>query len=112
MTPAVQVLREGPVTTVILHRPDRRNAVDGPTAVALREAFTDFEGDPTARVAVLWGAGGHFCAGADLQAIAAGDLPALAPDGRGNTPFFHLNSQAARSAARPTPWCELEGRCL
>lgn len=83
MTQAVQVVRQGPVTTVILHRPDRRNAVDGPTAVALREAFADFEGDPTARVAVLWGAGGHFCAGADLQAIAAGDLPALAPDGPG-----------------------------
>jgi len=68
---AVTVERRGAVTTVILHRPDRRNAVDRPTARALRAAFRAFERDREARVAVLWGAGGTFCAGADLKAFAA-----------------------------------------
>jgi enoyl-CoA hydratase len=65
----VRVDRSGPVTTVILDRPEVRNAVDGPTAAALAEAFADFEADADAAVAVLFGAGGTFCAGADLMAI-------------------------------------------
>ncbi|MEU4565896.1 crotonase/enoyl-CoA hydratase family protein [Micromonospora sp. NPDC023956] len=65
----VRVERDGPVTTVILDRPAARNAVDGPTARALADAFRAFEADPAAAVAVLWGAGGSFCAGADLKAI-------------------------------------------
>jgi len=68
-TAAVRVDRSGPVTTVILDRPDVRNAVDGPTAAALAEAFTDFDADDDAAVAVLFGAGGTFCAGADLKAF-------------------------------------------
>lgn len=64
----------GPVCTVILNRPHKRNAVDRPTADALRTAFARFERDDNLRVAVLWGAGGTFCAGADLTAM--GD-PAL-----------------------------------
>jgi len=52
-----------------VHRPERRNAVDGPTALALRSAFEAFEADARARVAILTGGGGHFCAGADLQAL-------------------------------------------
>jgi enoyl-CoA hydratase len=65
----VQVERDGPVTTVILSRPESRNAVDGPTARALVDAFRAFEADRQASVAVLWGAGGTFCSGADLKAI-------------------------------------------
>lgn len=57
------------MVTVILHRPEARNAVDGPTAAALVDAFEDFDADPTASVAVLWGDGGTFCAGADLKAL-------------------------------------------
>jgi enoyl-CoA hydratase len=57
------------VCTIILNRPERRNAVDRKTADALREAFERFEADDTLRVAVLHGAGGHFCAGADLKAL-------------------------------------------
>ena len=57
------------VCTIILDRPDKRNAVDRPTATALREAFERFEADDKLRVAVLWGAGGTFCAGADLEAV-------------------------------------------
>ena len=66
--PAVRVERAGPVTTVILDRPGQRNAVDRPTAEALVAAFRAFEADPAAAVAVLWGANGTFCAGADLKA--------------------------------------------
>jgi enoyl-CoA hydratase len=66
---AVRVEREGPVTTIVMNRPERRNAVDGPMAAALRRAFRDFEADESQRVAVLWGEGGVFCAGADLTAL-------------------------------------------
>jgi enoyl-CoA hydratase len=70
---AVRIERSGPVTTVILHRPHARNAVDRPTAEALAEAFVAFERDSAASVAVLWGDGGTFCAGADLKAVATGE---------------------------------------
>jgi enoyl-CoA hydratase len=67
---AVGVERVGAVTIVTLSRPDARNAVDRPTAEALAAAFAGFEADPNARVAVFHGANGHFCAGADLKAMA------------------------------------------
>ena len=73
----------GPVTTVIINRPRARNAVDRETARELAEAFRGFEADSRARVAVLTGAGGHFCAGADLKALAAGNGNRVAPDGDG-----------------------------
>jgi enoyl-CoA hydratase len=66
----VRVEKSGPVTTVILDRPDRRNAVDRATAEALADAFRAFDADPDARVGVLHGDHGTFCAGADLKAIA------------------------------------------
>lgn len=66
----VRVEQHGHVTTVILDRPEVRNAVDGPTAQALADAFRAFDADEGARVAVLWGANGTFCAGADLKAMA------------------------------------------
>jgi enoyl-CoA hydratase len=68
---SVQVERQGAVMTVIIDRPERRNAVDPATAEALRAAFDAFEADEEAAVAVLTGAGGHFCAGYDLKAFAA-----------------------------------------
>lgn len=67
MTVRVEV--DGPVTTVVIDRPEARNAVDGPTAAALADAFRAFDADPEQRVAVLYGDGGTFCAGADLKAI-------------------------------------------
>ncbi|GAB2764552.1 crotonase/enoyl-CoA hydratase family protein [Amycolatopsis magusensis] len=73
----------GPVTTIILSRPEKRNAVDGPTAAALAEAFRAFDADPDARVAVLWGEGGTFCAGADLKAIGTEDGNQVTEDGDG-----------------------------
>jgi len=64
---------DGPVMTVTINRPDRRNAVDSATAEALFNTFQDFEKEDGLAVAVLTGAGGNFCAGADLKALAAGD---------------------------------------
>ena len=69
MEEAVRVEHDGPVTTVVLHRPHARNAVDGPTALALADAFRAFDADESASVAVLYGEGGTFCAGADLKAV-------------------------------------------
>jgi enoyl-CoA hydratase len=79
----VRVDRSGPVTTVILDRPEVRNAVDGPTAAALAEAFADFDADSDAAVAVLFGAGGTFCAGADLKAVGGPDGNQAQLDGNG-----------------------------
>ncbi|MBZ0125081.1 MAG: crotonase/enoyl-CoA hydratase family protein, partial [Rhodocyclaceae bacterium] len=80
----VRIEKNGRVTTVILDRPEKRNAVDRPTATALAEVFRAFETDAESDVAVLWGAGGHFCAGADLKGF-AGDATrnALSPEGDG-----------------------------
>ena len=63
---------DGPVAIVTIDRPEVRNAVDGPTAAALADAFRRFDADDGARGAVLTGAGGTFCAGADLKAVADG----------------------------------------
>ncbi|HZI09048.1 MAG TPA: crotonase/enoyl-CoA hydratase family protein [Myxococcus sp.] len=79
----VRVEKNGPITTVILSRPEVRNAVDGPTARALVEAFREFDADGEAKVGVFYGEGGTFCAGADLKAVAEGRLPHLAPEGDG-----------------------------
>jgi len=65
---AIRMERSDTVATIVIDRPEARNAIDGPAARALTEAFREFEGDDSLRVAVLWGAGGVFCAGADLKA--------------------------------------------
>jgi Enoyl-CoA hydratase/carnithine racemase len=75
----VRVERTGPVTTVVIDRPEARNAVDRATAEALSSAFREFDADDSAAVAVLWGAGGTFCAGADLKQMSN----RVAPDGDG-----------------------------
>jgi enoyl-CoA hydratase len=85
---AVTLQRDELIATITLHRPGCRNAVDGPTARALRAAFEAFEADPDLRVAVLTGGGGHFCAGADLTAL--GDPERrheIHPDGSGPGPM-------------------------
>jgi enoyl-CoA hydratase len=66
---SIHVEHNGPVTTVVIDRPVARNAVDRATAVALSGAFRDFDADDEQSVAVLTGAGGTFCAGADLKAM-------------------------------------------
>ena len=70
----VRVERSGPVTTVIMNRPEARNAVNGPAAAELYEAFDAFDKDDSASVAVLWGDNGTFCAGADLKAFGTPDV--------------------------------------
>lgn len=69
---SITITRDGPVTIVSIDRAERRNAVDGPTARQLYDAFKAFDADEAASVAILTGAGGNFCAGADLKAIAGG----------------------------------------
>lgn len=77
---SVLVESDGPVTIVTIDRPARRNAVDPDTAVALRNAFTAFAADESARVAILTGSDGHFCAGFDLNAVGTSGYD---PDGPG-----------------------------
>jgi enoyl-CoA hydratase len=80
---SVLTAKKGAVTTIILNRPEVKNAVDGPTAEALVQAFQSFEDDEEARVSVLFGAGGCFCAGADLKAISQGTPNRRSEDGHG-----------------------------
>jgi enoyl-CoA hydratase len=70
---SVSIDKNGPVWTVILSRPEARNAIDPASAEALYRAFTDFDRDPSAAVAVFWGKGGAFCSGWDLKQAAALD---------------------------------------
>ncbi|MEU2500573.1 crotonase/enoyl-CoA hydratase family protein [Streptomyces pseudogriseolus] len=79
----VRIERRGAVTTVVLSRPEARNAVDGPTAAELADVFRAFEADDEARAAVLWGEGGTFCAGADLKALGTERANRVAEDGDG-----------------------------
>ena len=79
----VRVERSGAVTTVILDRAAQKNAVDRETAQALADAFRAFDADGEARVGVLYGDHGAFCAGADLKAMATGKGNRVAPDGDG-----------------------------
>jgi enoyl-CoA hydratase len=84
---SVRTERDGLVTTIILSRAERRNAVDRPTAEALAEAFITFERDLGASVAVLWGEGGNFCSGADLKSIAEGRGNRIVPPGEPHDPL-------------------------
>lgn len=74
---------DGPIAVVTIDRPAVRNAVDGPTAALLADAFRRFDADPALSVAILTGAGGTFCAGADLKAISAGTGNRVDTDGDG-----------------------------
>jgi enoyl-CoA hydratase len=83
MTTNVRVEKSGAVTTVVIDRAGARNAVDRATAEALAEAFRAFDVDEEAKVGVLAGDHGTFCAGADLKAVARGEPNRIAPDGDG-----------------------------
>jgi enoyl-CoA hydratase len=80
---AIRLERSEAVATIVIDRPDARNAVDGPAARALAGALREFEDDDALRVAVLWGAGGVFCAGADLKARGTERGLRLSPEGDG-----------------------------
>ncbi|TFG06453.1 MAG: crotonase/enoyl-CoA hydratase family protein [Promethearchaeota archaeon] len=79
----VHIEKNYPICTVILDNPEYRNAVDGPTALELARAFRDFEHDKKALVAVLWGANGHFCSGANMKMINTDRMNRINKDGDG-----------------------------
>ena len=87
MVETVRVERSGPVTTVLIDRPAARNAVDGPTASALADAFRAFDADDEAAVAVLSGVGEAFCAGADLKSVGTDRGNQLTPVADGDGPM-------------------------
>jgi enoyl-CoA hydratase len=78
---AVREERQGRIAIFTIDRPERRNAVDLPAARALYETFKAFDADPNVDTAILTGSGGNFCAGADLQAFAAGEQRPIEPEG-------------------------------
>lgn len=80
---SIRVEKDGPVTTVTICLPHKRNAIDGATAEELAKAFREFDADESAAVAILTGEGGNFCAGADLKSIGTDNSNRIDPHGDG-----------------------------
>ena len=97
--------RDGHVATVTLNRPEARNALSGEMLVRMHDAWVEIDEDPEIRVAIVTGAGGHFCAGADLKAMAAGH-----PDDEWTPRFNGRPRPALAGAAAPLPAAQAADR--
>ena len=96
--PKLLTRNDGPVAVITINRPEVRNALDNETAEALTKALRDFDRDEDRAVAVLTGAGGHFCAGADLKELASGrEYKPWAGD-----PMVRVTTSSRNRSSRPS----------
>jgi len=106
------VEREGAVVTVIMNRPDARNAMDLEMLARMADAWQQIDADPEVRVAILTGAGGHFSSGSDLKAMASGHQDAVWSPRFKADPDLHWKAFLRHYRLRKPLLAAVEGSCL